>query len=88
MCPKSNQPGKFFATAETHKFDSVNDINLDQLKLLPIIDQREKYIYNASKISEKYLRLLSQNKYSIDDTLIFPDLLKMQWNQNTMKMFI
>ena len=37
MCPKSNQPGRFFATAKTHKFDSVNDIALDKLKLHPII---------------------------------------------------
>ena len=38
MRPKSNQPGRFFPTAKTQKFDSVNDITLDQLKLHPIID--------------------------------------------------
>ena len=38
MRPKSNQPGRFFPTAKTQKFDSVNDITLDQLKLRPIID--------------------------------------------------
>ena len=37
MPPKSNQPGRFFATTKTHKFDSVNDIILDKLKLRPII---------------------------------------------------
>ena len=31
MCPKSNQSGRFFA--KTHKFDCINDITLDQLKL-------------------------------------------------------
>ena len=41
---KSNKPGKFFATAKSHKFGSVNDITLDQLKLRPIIDQRGTYI--------------------------------------------
>ena len=76
MRPKSNQPGRFFATAKTHKFDSVNDITLDKLKLRPIIDQTGTYIYNASKVVAKYLRPLSKNKYSIDDTLTFPDLLK------------
>ena len=50
MRPKSNQPGRFFATAKTHKFDSVNDITLDKLKLRPIIDQTGTYIYNASKV--------------------------------------
>ena len=76
MCPKSNQPGRYFVTAKTHKFDSVNDITLDKLKLRPIIDQTGTYIYNASKVVAKYLRPLSKNKYSIDDTLTFPDLLK------------
>ena len=42
----------------------------------PIIDQTGTYIYNASKVVAKYLRPLSKNKYSIDDTLTFPDLLK------------
>ena len=42
----------------------------------PIIDQTGVYIYTASKIVAKYLRPLSKNKYSIDDTLTFPDLLK------------
>ena len=76
MCPKSNQPGRFFATAKTHKFGSINDITLDQLKLRPTIDQTGTYIYNVSKVVAKYLRPLSKNKYSIDDTLTFPDLLK------------
>ena len=76
MCPKSNQPGRYFVTAKTHKFDSVNDITLDKLKLRPIIDQTGTYIYNASKVVAKYLRPLSKNKYSIDDTLTFADLLK------------
>ena len=76
MHPKSNQPGRFFATARTRKFDSVNDITLDKLKLHPIIDQTGTYIYNASKVVAKYLRPVSKNKYSIDDTLTFLDLLK------------
>ena len=74
--PKSNQPGRLFATARTRKFDSVNDITLDKLKLHPIIDQTGTYIYNASKVVAKYLRPVSKNKYSIDDTLTFLDLLK------------
>ena len=57
-------------------FDSVNHITLDKLKLRPIIDQTGTYISNASKIVAKYLRPLSKNKYTIDDTLKFPDLLE------------
>ena len=41
-----------------------------------IIDQRVTYIHNASIVVVKYPRPLSNNKYSIDGTLAFPDLLK------------
>ena len=40
----------FFATVKTHKFNSVNNITLDQPKLHPMIDQTGTYIYNASKL--------------------------------------
>ena len=73
---KSNQPDKFFATEKTHKFNLINDITLDQLKLHPIIDQTGTYIYNALKVVGKYLRPLSKNKYSIDNTAAFPDFIK------------
>ena len=39
MRPRSNQPGHFFATVKIHKFESVEDIYLESLKLRPIIDQ-------------------------------------------------
>ena len=29
MCPRFNQPGQFFATAKTHKFESISDITLE-----------------------------------------------------------
>ena len=45
MRPVSNQPACFFATAKTHKFDTVEDINVQDLKLRPIIDQTGTYIY-------------------------------------------
>ena len=67
MHPKSNQPGRFFATAKT--------LTLDHHKLHPIIDQTGTYIYNTSEVVAKYLRPISKNKFSIDDTLIFFDLL-------------
>ena len=38
MRPVSNQPGRFFATAKTHKFTLLNDITVENLKLRPIID--------------------------------------------------
>ena len=65
MRPKLNQLARFFAKAKTHKFDSIIEIGLDQLKLHPVIDQIRTCIYNASKIPAKYLRPPSKNKYSI-----------------------
>ena len=38
MRPVSNQPGRFFATAKTQKFTSLNDITVQNLKLRPIKD--------------------------------------------------
>ena len=35
-----NQLGRFFCTAKMHKFDSLSDITVDNLKLRPIIDHR------------------------------------------------
>ena len=32
MRPVSNQPGRFFATAKTHKFTSLNDTTVENLK--------------------------------------------------------
>ena len=45
MRPVSNQPARFFATAKTHKFDTIEDINVKDLKLRPIIDQTGTFIY-------------------------------------------
>ena len=44
--------------------------------LRPKSNQPGTYIYNASKVVAKYPRPLSKKKYSIDDTVTFPDLLK------------
>ena len=49
----------FFSTQQlklkTHKFESIENISLDNLKLCPIIDQTVTYIYNISKAVAKYL---------------------------------
>ena len=76
MRSRSNQTGQFFATTKTHKFKSISDITLEQLKLRPIIDQTGTYIYKASKVVAKFLGPLATNDYTIRDTLSFPDLLK------------
>ena len=66
----------FFATTKTHKFDTVEDINVKPLKLRPIIDQTGTYIYDTSKAVAQFLKPLSRNEFTISDTLAFPELLK------------
>ena len=44
MHPISNQPARFFAIAKTHKFNKIEDINIQDLKLRPIIYQTGTYI--------------------------------------------
>ena len=36
--PVSNRPAQLYASSKTHKFDDINDANLDQLKFRPIMD--------------------------------------------------
>ena len=44
MRPISNQPARFFATAETRKLDSIENINVKDLKLSPIRPNWNLYI--------------------------------------------
>ena len=60
MAPKSQSARSIFATAETHKFESISDITLEELKLSPIIDQTGTYIYKASKVKAKHLGPLAK----------------------------
>ena len=76
MYPNSNQPARFFATAKSHKFNSLADINLKDLKLRPIIDQTNTLTHKAAKIISKYLSPLGKNDFVITDTLTFPSLIK------------
>ena len=76
MCPISNQPAHFFATAKMQKFNNSQDINVKYLKLRPIIDKTGTYIYDASKIVAEFLKPLARNEFTVSDTLAFPELLK------------
>ena len=72
----SNQPARFLATAKQLKFDTIEDINVKDLKLRTIIDQTGTYIYDASKVVVQFLKPLARNEFTISDTLAFPELLK------------
>ena len=76
MRPTSSQPARLFATAKTHKFTDIKQVNINDLKLRPIIDQTGTHLYDCSKIIAQYLQPLAINKYTISDTLSFPDILR------------
>ena len=50
MRPTSHEPGKLYATAKTHKFNSLDDTTVDNLKFRPIMSEIETYTYNASRV--------------------------------------
>ena len=50
MLTSSHQPARFFASAKTHKFDNLSDINVTNLKLRPIIDQTGTCYYKTGKV--------------------------------------
>ena len=76
MLPSSNQPTRIYPTAKTHKFSSVDSVNINDLKFRPITDQTDTMTYNAAKVISDYLKPLCKNKYTINDTLYFADMIK------------
>ena len=78
MIPVSNQPERIYTTAETHKFNSLDDINVDNLKFRPIISQIGTYTYNSAKVIAEYLKPLCSNQYKILDAQEFASLIKDQ----------
>ena len=76
MLSTSNQPARIYASAKTHKFSSVDNVNINDLNFRPIIDQTGTMTYNAAKVISDYLKPLCENKYIINDTLSFADMLK------------
>ena len=75
MQPDSNQLARLYATAKTHKFETLEGITVANLKFRPIIDQTGTFTYNAAKAISDYLRPLCKNEYSINDTQKFPNML-------------
>ena len=79
MLSKSNLPGQLYGTAKTHKFHSIEDVTLENLKFRSIIAQSGTYTYNPVQIFVDYLKpLCSGNDYIIRNTQEFPKLLEQQ----------
>ena len=62
MLPSSHQPARFFPPTKTHKFENINDITFDNLKLRPVIDQTGTCYYKTGKVIAEYLKPLTQKK--------------------------
>ena len=75
MRPTSSHPARLFATAKTHKFTDTKQINTNNLKLCPIIDQTGTHLYDCSKIISQYLQPLAINEHTTSNSLSFPDIL-------------
>ena len=71
----SNQPARLYGTAKTHKFETLKDITVANLKFRPIIDRAGTFTCNAAKVISDYLRLVCKNEYSINDTQKCPSML-------------
>ena len=78
MRPVPHEPGKLYATAKTHKFNSLDDITVDNLKFRRIISQIGTYTYNTSNVISQYLKPLCENEYKISDTQTFASMIKNQ----------
>ena len=61
MGPVFNQPEWKYAIAKTHKFNSLDDLNIDNLKFRPIFSQIVTYNYNAAMIMAEYVKPLCSN---------------------------
>ena len=71
MYPHSNQPAKLYGTAKTHKLNNIQEINKENLKFRPIIDQTGTRSYNAAQVISQYLKSLCKNEFTINDTQSF-----------------
>ena len=75
MKPYCNQPGCFFAKAETHKADSIYDTKKENLKLRPTLSQVNTCYYNASQVLAEYLKPLAENDFTLEKTQLFSKIL-------------
>ena len=78
MRPASHKPRKLYPTTKTQKFNSLDDITVDNLKFSPITSQIGTYTYNASRVISQYLKPLSENEYKINNTQTLASMIKNQ----------
>ena len=80
MRPKSNQPVKLCATANTLKLKDIDERTVEKLKFRTIVNQTDTATYDATKVIDDYLKPLACNDCLndvINDCFKLPDMLKM-----------
>ena len=77
-----------YAKAKTHKFDSLENTKIQNLKFRPIISQIRTYICNGAKVLSDYLKPFCQNEYKINDTESFVSQIKEQTPLDEDKEFV
>ena len=78
MCPRANQPGRFFTTAKTQKYEFIEDISLGSPKSCPIFDHTETYKKTFTKnpfcsksiLKKLLLKLTEEYVSSVNNKLI------------------
>ena len=71
MRPTSSPPAKIFAAAKTHKFTDIKEININDLKLHPVINQTGTNLMTVRKQIANILQPLAINEYITFDTYLF-----------------
>ena len=74
----SNQPGRLYAFAKTHNFNSIDEITAENVKFRPMNSHMGTYTHHDAEVIANYLKPLCQNEFTIDDTQSFPSMLKQQ----------
>ena len=69
MQPDSNQPARLYGTTKTHKFETLEDITVANLKFRPIIDQTTIITSNAAKVILDYFQSAFTSSRLTIDTL-------------------
>ena len=55
---------------------TTEDINVEELKFTPIMDQTGTFTYNCSKVIAEYSKPLYQNEHSIKDVEMILEMLR------------
>ena len=62
MRPTSSQPTRLFATAKTHKFTDTKQININNLKLRPVIDQTRTHLYDSIRLNCLIFKIIGDKR--------------------------